>query len=530
MRNYIRISIISHCMKNSSQSLTRGEALKDLSQLLRIVTEAHPEPFSNCGSQIMFYEAADKLMKNLPQFLSKKHLHLLASRITALIGDGHTSMDSLSSSNERVWLEFEPIEENLVVVGVYEKKHMRLIGAKLSAINGIQLRELCSRMKMIRGTNGTYNNLVHLDQAFKEPSIMSDLLENNDYDNGGMAVSLEFYNEKSLVQEDFTFTSTCPGALLERHVLNLPESPESDLAWTILENGIGYLRIDSMRKYRENYESQISLGASETFLRELLQRSKIDSPGNIYDAISKIPSASDSILELLAEMKTRNIPDLIIDLRNNTGGNSYLTNILGYFLYGKRIMKIDEGYDVVKHSSLYMKQFSENPALELSGGYDFEEKNRWISGGRGLSPEDWNGIVGSSRTFRESLARYEPLEDIKTYVLCSARTFSAGFDLLSFLKKCGAIMIGVPPSQAANAFTHTLRFTLDISGLRGWVSSKIMMKFPTEPIFFEITPDVIVGLKSYREYGWAVDTTVMETMNIIKAAKKSENDSGSIGA
>ncbi len=57
-----------------------------------------------------------------------------------------------------------------------------------------------------------------------------------------------------------------------------------------------------------------------------------------------------------------------------------------------------------------------------------------------------------------------------------------------------------------------------------------MMKFPTEPIFFEITPDVIVGLKSYREYGWAVDTTVMETMNIIKAAKKSENDSGSIGA
>ena len=85
------------------------------------------------------------------------------------------------------------------------------------------------------------------------------------------------------------------------------------------------------------------------------------------------------------------------------------------------------------------------------------------------------------------------------------------------------------PSQAANAFTHTLRFTLDISGLRGWVSSKIMMKFPTEPIFFETTPDVTVGLKSYREYGWAVETTVMVTMNIIKAAKKSENDSAPIG-
>lgn len=349
--------------------------------------------------------------------------------------------------------------------------------------------------------------------------MMSALLKENNNEYSGLSVSLGFSDKESVFQEDFTFDSTCPGILLERHEMTLPDSLKSDLAWTILENDIGYLRIDSMRKYRENYESQITFGANEAFLRELSRRSEIDLSGDIYDTISRIPSASDSILELLAEMKTRSIFDLIIDLRNNTGGNSYLTYILSYFLYGKRTMKIDEGYDVVRHSSLYMEQFSENPALKFPGGYDFEQKNRWNSGSRGLSLEDWNNIVNSSRTFKESLAKHEPLKGIKAYVLCSARTFSAGFDLLSFLKKCGAIVIGVPTSQAANAFTNTLRFTLDISGFGGWVSSKIMMKFPNESIFFEIMPDVTIGLSNYMKYNWALDTTVVEAINIIRNAK-----------
>lgn len=114
-------------MKNSSGSLTRDEALRDLSQLLRILTETHPDPYVNCGSQAKFYEAADKLMKNLPQHLSKNHLHLIASKISALIGDGHTYMDSLPSLNRRIWLEFEPIEGNLVVMGVYEKNILALL-------------------------------------------------------------------------------------------------------------------------------------------------------------------------------------------------------------------------------------------------------------------------------------------------------------------------------------------------------------------------------------------------------------------
>lgn len=505
-------------MKNPPQSLTKIEALNDLSQLLRVLTEAHPDPYFHFGSQVKFYEAVGKLLENLPQRLSRKHLHLLASKITALIGDGHTFMDSFSSLNSRVWLELEPIEENLFVVGVYEEEQTHLIGTKLSAVNGIQMSDLCSRIKDIRGTNGTQNNLSHLLRAFKEPNTMAALLENENYEDGNLTVRLEFSDNNSLFQEDFIFASSHPGGLLVHQVMNLPESTESDLSWSILDNEIGYLRIDSMMKYRENYESQISFGAGETFLRGLLERSGIDSSGDINKAISRVPSATNTILELLAEMKTRKSSDLIIDLRNNTGGNSYLTYILGYFLFGKPMMKIDEGYDVVKHSGLYAKQFGEKPALELPGGYDFEEKNRWVSGKRGLGTEDWEMIVGSSSSFRESLAEHEPLKGLKVYVLCSARTFSAGFDLLSFLKKGGATVIGVPPSQAANAFTNTLRFTLDSSGLSGWVSSKVMMKFPDKPIFFEIMPDVTIDLSYYVKYDWAIDTTVAEAVNIIKSA------------
>ncbi len=45
-------------------------------------------------------------------------------------------------------------------------------------------------------------------------------------------------------------------------------------------------------------------------------------------------------------MSDNNINILIVDLRKNSGGNSYLAYILAYFLYGSKILDIDTGYDI----------------------------------------------------------------------------------------------------------------------------------------------------------------------------------------
>ena len=210
-----------------------------------------------------------------------------------------------------------------------------------------------------------------------------------------------------------------------------------------------------------------------------------------------------------------------MDLRKNSGGNSYLAYILAYFLYGSRAWEVDEGYDIERYSEWYGSQFNVKKNAETLGGYTFQEMNKWLSGKRGLNHEDWGGIVGLSSTFTKYEKRYGPAKGIKVYVLCSARTFSAGFDLLSTLKKCGATVIGITPSQAANAFTNTIRFSLSVSGLKGWVSSKLMLKFPEEPMFYNVNPDISIGIENFKKRGWASDTILLETIShILSTASK----------
>jgi hypothetical protein len=42
-------------MGSKARKFTRDEALLDIFQLLKILTEAHPDPFMNFGSQVKFY-------------------------------------------------------------------------------------------------------------------------------------------------------------------------------------------------------------------------------------------------------------------------------------------------------------------------------------------------------------------------------------------------------------------------------------------------------------------------------------------
>ena len=71
------------------------------------------------------------------------------------------------------------------------------------------------------------------------------------------------------------------------------------------------------------------------------------------------------------------------------------------------------------------------------------------------------------------------------------------------------------PSQAANAFTNTIRFELQNSGLKGWISSKLMVKYPNEPVFYEIIPDQEIGIDEYADHDYATDTIVAEALKFI---------------
>ena len=158
-------------MGSKACKFTREEALLEISQLLKILTEAHPDPFMRFGSQIKFYLRVNDIIGNLPETLDIAQMYIVACKVTALLGDGHTFMDPLNCPKGRIWLELEPVEEKLIIIGVYESKFADLIGCCLLAVNGMPIEDLLSRILEIRGANGTYNNLVHLADALKDPCL-----------------------------------------------------------------------------------------------------------------------------------------------------------------------------------------------------------------------------------------------------------------------------------------------------------------------------------------------------------------------
>lgn len=141
--------------------------------------------------------------------------------------------------------------------------------------------------------------------------------------------------------------------------------------------------------------------------------------------------------------------------------------------------------------------------------------HKWLSGKRGINNDEWENIVNLSTTFTDFEKRFLPFNGIKVYVLCSSLTFSAGFDLLDVLKRCGATVIGIPPSQPANAFTDVINFSLDISGLKGGVSSKLMLKYPEKELFYCIEPDILIGIENFKKRGWDTNTILLETLDLI---------------
>ena len=115
-------------------------------QLLRILTEAHPDPFRNLGSQVKFYTKVEEILSGLGETINLSQLNMIAMRVVALLGDCHTQVYPSFDESGKVWLEFKPIDKMIILTGVYESKFSSLIGHKLLAVNGIPVKDLISKM------------------------------------------------------------------------------------------------------------------------------------------------------------------------------------------------------------------------------------------------------------------------------------------------------------------------------------------------------------------------------------------------
>jgi hypothetical protein len=486
------------------ERLSQTEARADVRQLVGYLESAHPNAYGDRGKVAFQREVRDILDAIAPAGLTVRELFRLVRPLVASLGDGHTTirMHREPGDEARVWLDLEPVDGTLIVSRVYREEDRALLGGTVESLAGVDPTELRARMRRLRGTENLYTELVFVADALRDPGTLGDLLE---WEERPKMLPVEVHGSDGLHRSEVPVGD--PPAIAgftPASQLTLPEPNAAGMAWGFLDEGgsLAYLRIDTMMRYREAFEIWRETGYTHNLGDHLTEVASAATdepvPEGIDARIELVPSGTELFIELFTAMEESGTEHMIVDLRRNQGGQSYLSMVLAYFLYGMEgLVQVDDGYQIRRYSQLYLDNYTARSVESLReegfelGDYDFSMERRWR---RQLGGELTVEELQAHRADIEAMLVYAPTvrriieqgDWDRTWtpqvtVLTAARTFSAGFDVAVTLHKLGARIAGVPPCQAGNCYIDTLAYQLDHSGLFGGLSYKQSLLFPGDP-------------------------------------------------
>ena len=248
-----------------------------------------------------------------------------------------------------------------------ERRHREYLGAKLLSVEGIPVAELAARQRSLQGVDNQYHALQLLaERSLAYRPYMQDLLPEWK-DPWQVRVRLQLpdgrIEDAVLKQPGKDAVEVNPPS---RVVLPVPDESGFRIAFLKTPAGdreVAYIRFTHMGGYRETLEER--------------------SP--VKTMIARPPSATSAFRQLVTDMKAKRTETLVLDVRGNHGGNSLISEMLVYFLFGKaellRMAGVGSGENgAFRYSKLY---FADRPAESLAainrdravplveGDYDF---------------------------------------------------------------------------------------------------------------------------------------------------------------
>ncbi len=526
--------------QNSNNLISHDNLVEDTRQLARYIEESHPEPYQNFGSKISFNRDLQGVLLSIsPAGMTKSEYYKIIMPFVARIGDMHTGLINSGTAKPNspgLPLQFKIVGEDLVVTGVSSDKDKPLLGSRLQSVEGIPISGLRTRQTRLRGIENEYGELVFLTISLKTVNGIKNLIpEWNNPEKiatvlkltSGKNMAVSFQMGAAPVENQLSFTSK----------IKKPSMELSDVAFSFLddrkENAL--LIISNMERYREASESWFSNGMKEAAeLTGIAYQyfNKADAPADKDLLLKGIPSATETFMALVDEMKNSHTKNLIVDLRENTGGHSMMKEMLVYFLFGKKgLIKMNQGYQVIKYSDLYFENYSSDslplinnrqPLILKKDDYDFSSERAYKDNFSDLSEIEAELLKSSTFWNVYKTGRFDNpqinLENI--IVLCSPFTTSSGFNLLTALTEKGAVVAGTPSAQPGNNFGDVLFFQLKNSEIRGYVSYKQNITFPNDPVKGKcLVPDYVLTYEKFAEYNFDPEAEIIFAQEILKTPR-----------
>ena len=386
-----------------SGKLSRQQAIFDIDALIYGLSQVHPDIFSVCKQEDLL-RAVNKAKESLPDSVSLIQLYRVAAPIVSMIGDGHTSMafpydDFFTSELKRLPMFVHVLSDRSIICTSSLDSIIKR-GDKILSINGISADNMINDMTPFVSGEKPHYRLSGVNNSFQ--ALFNMLYPSDNYDIA--------YQPK---ESDEILSVKLPAITFEEIKDRCPRT----------NNGVNY----------DNYSY------------------KIDSINNVaimdfrkfYD-VERMEHFADSMFE---ELSDRNIPNLIIDIRNNGGGNSRVGDVL--LRYISPVPYIQNDKALVRVTPLTSK---------LMGNQEVPRFTLWEA---------------DADNFIQPRSKEKGHYSGNVYLLISNQTFSSAGSFAWAFKECGmGKVIGEETGGMNVHYGDILPYSLPISKLTSYIPFK----------------------------------------------------------
>lgn len=387
-----------------SGKLSKEQAQFDIDALVHTLNEVHPDMFSVCGMDA-FMSMANKIKIELPDSVNRIELYRYLAPLVSFIGDGHTQMsfpknDLFTKESLRFPLQLEinandsTFTTKLDMFGIPKN-------ARILTINGVDNKTMIEKMMPYASGERYFFKLIVTNYQF--PALFE------------LFYNAPDYNIKYLLGGKI-YTKKLKAATYDKIHAEINRNKDAQ---------------DKSRVANYSYSIIQGSNAAVMDFRNLEGRAAM---ANFADS-------------MIADLNAKHIGNLIIDIRNNGGGDSSVGDMLFQYISKVPFYQFDKSFARISPvtQSLLSPEQCQKVGLyynnEVGKIYPFSDKSRHYQG------KVW--LLISHHTFS------------------SASSFSWAFQHFNMGK-----VIGEESGGMSVSFGDILIYKLPVSGLKSYISYK----------------------------------------------------------
>jgi hypothetical protein len=470
----------------SAAEFDRKALVEDARALVAALEAIHPDPYVGYDGRVGLHARLERIARDLPGTATVEEFYRRAAPLVASMNDSHSRLqpptrdDSPDGSegDRRLPVSLRVVGDRLYVESVFDGALDDLLGARLLAVEGELVGTLADRVAALRGAENEYTALLFAARTIEDHGPLARLLDRPASPTEPM-IRVEVDGEKRSVALTPVAAEREPTGELDE---TFPHPIGTGPRYRLYEGGdVAVFVPGDLSGYRESFEVPMDRDAGRvTDLAPVAYDRYVggDRPDDLAATVVALPSVTETLIEMSDETAAAGTDILIIDLRDNPGGDSQFVFHLAYVLRGwEGVSKTVEHIRSLKrrtepHRERYGAGEEETDGPESVGGdpadYDF-------SGFLDDPDADEDEPVSKVRDLLMRSATFAKLAETGSYeaacnpdrivVAISASTMNSGFAGAAQLTELGAEIVGVPSGQAPRSFGEAVEETLLNTGL-----------------------------------------------------------------